>query len=220
MQCINRLESGNTLIKLTGRLFILLAMTFLVVMFSARQVQAGQLDPYFAGVKTIQANFVQEVVHSKDKSDTSTGKLFVSKPDRFRLDYLQPYSQIYIADGKQLTSYDEDLEQVIIKPQGDMLTKSPAMVLSNPKQLEQDYKVESQGKWDGRQWYLLTPKRQDTNFEQLRLAFENKQLKMMELKDSFGQFNRLTFNDIKYNKSLPNNIFKFTPPEGVDIIRE
>lgn len=94
------------------------------------------------------------------------------------------------------------------------------MVLSNPKNLERDYKVESQGKWDGRQWYLLTPKRQDTNFEQVRLAFENKKLKMMELKDSFGQFSRLTFTDVQYNTKIPARVFSFTPPPGVDVIKE
>lgn len=201
--------------RVIGRLASLLAGLFL-----AGNLQAGQLDSYFDGVTTIQAGFTQTVIHSKDKSQTSKGKLYVASPDRFRLDYLEPYSQLYIADGKTLTSYDEDLEQVIIKPQGEMLTNTPAMVLSNPKQLDQDYKVEYQGRWDGRKWYLLTPKRQDTNFEQLRLGFENKRLKMMELKDSFGQFNRLVFDNVQYNKPLPKKVFSFVPPEGVDIIKE
>lgn len=194
-------------------------LTLLILAMLPARLPAGQLDSYFAGVKSIQANFTQELVHGKQEQVTK-GKLYVVSPDKFRLDYIEPYSQIYIADGKTLWSYDEDLEQLIIKPQGKILANTPAMVLSNPKQLERDYKVESQGKWDGRQWFLLSPKRQDTNFEQVRLAFENKRLKMMELKDSFGQFSRLTFTDIKYNSQIPSKVFSFTPPDGVDIIKE
>jgi len=184
------------------------------------QLMAGKLDSYFAGVKTIEAGFTQTMVTGTTREQVSKGRLYVVSPDKFRLDYLEPYSQIYIADGKQLISYDQDLEQVIIKPQGEVLTNTPAMVLSNPKRLETDYTVESQGKWDGQNWYLLTPKRQDTNFEQIRLAFKDKQLLHMELKDSFGQFSRLTFTNMKYNSSIPAKTFTFTPPDGVDIIQE
>ena len=181
---------------------------------------AGSLDSYFAGVKSIQASFTQILVHNEDKEQITKGLIYIVSPDKFRLDYQQPYKQLYIADGKTLWSYDEDLEQLIIKPQGQVLANSPAMVLSNPKSLDRDYKVEFQGKWDGDKWYLLTPKRADTNFEQVRLAFKDNKLTTMELKDSFGQFNRLSFTNVRYNAPINKGIFTFTPPPGVDVIKE
>ena len=181
---------------------------------------ASDMAQLFANVDSIEANFKQIMVLSKDKSQETSGVLYVRSPNKFRLEYHKPYKQLYIADGKKLWSYDEDLEQVIVKQQGQALASSPAMVLSNPQALEKNYIVEKQGKWDGQDWYKLTPKVSDGNFEFVRLAFENKKIATMELKDSFGQFNRLIFQKVRYNATFSNSIFVFTPPEGADVITE
>lgn len=183
-------------------------------------VLAGSLDQYFANIKTIKANFSQTLVQGKDQLQNTRGILYVKSPDNFRLEYTAPYVQIYVADGKNLWQYDEDLEQVIVKPQGQILANSPITLLSNTKNLHKNYHVESQGTWDGQKWFMLRPKSADTNFEQVRLSFKGKILSTMELKDSFGQFSRLTFQNVKNNIPLEKSLFTFTPPEGVDVITE
>ncbi len=181
---------------------------------------ASPLDKYFGDLKTFQADFTQSQVQGPDRLQNNQGKIYIKSPDKFRLDYLSPYVQIYVADGKKVYQYDEDLEQVIIKPQAQILNNTPLFVLSNTKKLQESYHVESQGTWDGQKWFMLRPKSADTNFEQIRLAFKGKNLSTMELKDSFGQFSRLTFRNVKNNVPLDKNLFKFTPPEGVDVITE
>ena len=181
---------------------------------------AGPLDPYFGDMKTFQADFTQSLVQGADRSQNNQGKIYIKSPDKFRLDYTAPYVQIYVADGKKVYQYDADLEQVIIKPQAQILNNTPLFVLSNTKKLQESYHVEAQGSWDEQNWFLLRPKSADTNFEQIRLAFKGKNLSTMELKDSFGQFSRLTFRNVKNNTPLAENLFKFTPPEGVDVITE
>ena len=181
---------------------------------------AGPLDPYFADMKTFQAEFTQSLVQGADRLQNNQGKIYIKSPDKFRLDYTAPYVQIYVADGKKVYQYDADLEQVIIKPQAQILNNTPLFVLSNTKKLQESYHVEAQGSWDEQNWFLLRPKSADTNFEQIRLAFKGKNLSTMELKDSFGQFSRLTFRNVKNNAPLAENLFKFTPPEGVDVITE
>ncbi len=42
----------------------------------------------------------------------------------------------------------------------------------------------------------------------------------MELKDGFGQITRLQFEDIKRNPSFNAGTFRFTPPKGVDVIKQ
>jgi len=181
---------------------------------------AGPLDQYFGNLKTFKANFSQSLIQGQDQVQNTRGILYIKSPDKFRLDYTEPYVQIYVADGKKLWQYDEDLEQVIVKPQGQILANSPVIVLSNTKNLQKNYHVESQGTWDGQKWFLLRPKSADTNFEQVRLAFKGKILSTMELKDSFGQFSRLTFQNVKNNVPLKDSLFTFSPPEGVDVITE
>lgn len=197
-------------------------MTFgiLLSIFPVSVIFAGPLDKYFANLKTFKADFSQTLVQGTDQMQNTQGILYIKSPDKFRIEYTTPYVQIYVADGKKLWQYDEDLEQVIVKPQGQILANSPVIVLSNTKNLHKNYHVEPQGTWDGQKWFLLRPKSADTNFEQVRLAFKGKILSTMELKDSFGQFSRLTFQNVKKNVPLKNSLFTFSPPEGVDVITE
>ena len=189
-------------------------------LFICTAVQAGDLQKLFSGVTSIETEFKQTILLTKGKDQESSGVLYIQTPDQFRLEYRDPYRQLYVADGKKLWSYDEDLEQVIVKSQGQVLASTPAMVLSNPQSLEKNYLVEDQGVWDGQSWYKLTPKAPDSNFEFIRISFKNKKLAAMELKDSFGQFNRLSFQGVRYNVGFTSGIFSFTPPKGVDVISE
>ena len=192
----------------------------LLSLFITTSVQAGDLQKLFSGVQSIETEFKQTMLLGKGKDQQSSGVLYIQSPDEFRLEYRHPYKQLYVADGKKLWSYDEDLEQVIVKPQGQVLASTPAMVLSNPQSLEENYLVEDQGVWDGQNWYKLIPKAPDSNFEFIRLSFKNNKIATMELKDSFGQFNRLVFQRVRYNVGFASGIFSFPPPEGVDVISE
>jgi len=201
-------------------LLVLLSCAFSVSIASASA--NDQLHRYFDGLKTLQAHFTQ-VVYSQDNDkarQTSHGTISVARPKRFRLEYNKPYHQIYVADGHKLWSYDEDLEQVTVKPQNGMLANTPAMLLSNPSELDASFDVNALGRREGMTWFQLTPKRKDANFERIALGFDHEDLKVMVLQDSLGQTTRLEFSDVQYNKSIPAKTFHFVPPKGVDVIGE
>lgn len=181
-----------------------------------------QLHRYFDGLKTLQAHFTQRVFGQDEAKprETSHGVISVSRPNRFRLEYNKPYHQIYVADGHKIWSYDEDLEQVTVKPQNGMLANTPAMLLSNPRKLDQSFNVKALGRREGMTWFQLTPKRKDANFERIALAFGTKDLKVMVLQDTLGQTTRLEFSDVQYNHPIPAKTFHFVPPKGVDVIGE
>lgn len=184
-------------------------------------VNAAALDDYLGHVESLRAEFEQKMFNNQSQEgETSEGYIAVKSPNRFRLVYNKPYKQVYVADGDNLWSYDEDLEQVTVKPQQNLLANSPAIVLSNPSQLDEAYAVSDEGTENGINWFNLTPKSQDSGFENVRLGFAGKQLYIMQLKDSFGQTTQLRFTELQYNPSLANKTFEFTPPEGVDVIRD
>ena len=189
---------------------------FIILSF---QLNASELTQYLNNLKTFQASFTQSVFSPNNKEkQKSSGLIAVKSPDKFYLEYKEPYRLIYVADGKKLWSYDEDLEQVIVKPQGDLLINSPAMLLGNPKDLTRSYKIEKAGITEGWLWFELTPKSENNNFETVSLAFVDGELKAMEMSDNFGQVTRLKFSKILKNPKLSKNRFKFTPPKGVDVI--
>jgi len=199
-------------------------MKFLFAIVScllAFQVQAQSLETRFAGLDSFSAEFTQKLFDADQvMQEESSGVLRVQRPNRFNLEYRQPYYQLYIADGKELYFYDKDLEQVTVKSQEGMLENTPAMLLSNPAKLDQLYHVKPQGEEDGLFWYELTPKQQGGSFERINLAFKSNELRIMELLDSFNQTTRLMFKNIQRNPDLNPKLFRFTPPKGADVIRQ
>ena len=195
---------------------LFLICTFVV---TSMQLHASELTDYLNNLYTFQANFTQSVFAANNQAkQISKGLIVVKSPDNFYLEYNEPYKLIYVADGKKLWSYDEDLEQVVVKAQGNLLINTPAMLLGNPKDLTSSYRIEKTGVVEGWLWFELTPKKDNSNFETVGLAFDGDKLVAMEMRDNFGQTTRLEFNHVKKNPTLTKNRFKFVPPKGVDVI--
>ena len=199
-------------------------MKLLVAIISllfAFNVQAQTLQMRFSGLDSFSAEFTQKLFDADQVlQEETSGVLRVQRPNRFNLEYLQPYYQLYVADGKDLYFYDKDLEQVTVKAQEGMLENTPAMLLSNPGKLDQLYHVKPQGEEAGLFWYELTPKQDGGSFERINLAFKQNELRIMELQDSFKQTTRLVFKTVQRNPDLNPKLFRFTPPKGVDVIRQ
>jgi len=195
---------------------ILLTITFVL---SSSALNASELTSYLNNLHTFQAGFTQSVFSSNNKEkQKSKGLIVVKSPDKFYLEYNEPYNLLYVADGKKLWSYDEDLEQVVVKEQGNILINTPAMLLGNPKDLTESYSIEKIGVTEGWLWFELTPKKENTNFESVSLAFKDNELKAMEMRDNFGQTTRLEFTEVLKNPTLSKRRFVFVPPKGVDVI--
>jgi outer membrane lipoprotein carrier protein len=180
----------------------------------------GRVEAYLATVSTLSADFSQ-VVRNRDGQivDRASGKLSLSRPDRFRWDYQKPYLQTIVADGKQLWLYDSDLEQVTVRALEQGLGSTPAMLLSGSGKVGDAFAssaVQRQGDWT---WYRLAPKQQGSDFDQVSLAFDRKgELAAMELRDKLGQTTVIEFGSLKRNVALDQRLFRFEPPPGADVI--
>ena len=76
----------------------------------------ARVEAYLASLQTLTAAFVQIVQDKQGQvTERATGTLSISRPNRFRWDYLEPYAQTIVADGKKLWLYDPDLEQVTVR---------------------------------------------------------------------------------------------------------
>ena len=91
----------------------------------------ARVDAYLGSLKTLNAQFLQ-VVRGKEGqiTDRATGTLAIARPNRFRWDYREPYSQTIVADGRKLWLYDPDLDQVTVRSLEQGLGATPAMLLS------------------------------------------------------------------------------------------
>ena len=180
---------------------------------------ADLIADYFSGLNTFQSSFTQTVTDSNgERVQDAQGRVWMQRPGRFRWDYETPYRQLIVADGERLWTYDEDLEQATVEPVDEALSSTPAMLLSGFRPLEEVMRWQDTGTRDGKTWYRLDPKQEDTAVEEVQIAFDGGQLAIIEVRDGFGNQTRIGFSDITRNQSIDPDRFRIQLPPGTDII--
>ncbi|HEY0660606.1 MAG TPA: outer membrane lipoprotein chaperone LolA [Lysobacter sp.] len=195
----------------------------LVLALFAGSALAGardDLNAFTKGLKGLSGQFTQHVFDPQGKlKETSTGQLALSAPRLFRWEYVKPYPQLIVADGKKVWVYDPDLQQVTVRPQGVEEQNSPLAALIDPARLDAQFVVKDLGADAGLQWLSLAPKQEaDAAFRSARLGFGGGGLMKMQVVDNLGQRTEIDFSAWKRNPAFPADTFRYTPPKGVDVI--
>ena len=180
-----------------------------------------RLDAFYKEVQSLRGEFTQTVLDPRMKvGEEAQGTLALQRPGKFRWDYKTPYHQLIVADGNKVWIYDIELEQVTVKRLDEAVGNTPAQLLSSGESLEKNFNITEEGKSGEFEWVELTPKQKDSSFEKVRLGFDQRDLRTMELKDNFGQTTRLQFSHLERNPKLVPSLFDFKPPPGVDVVGE
>ncbi|TCS71146.1 outer membrane lipoprotein carrier protein [Sulfuritortus calidifontis] len=196
-------------------LFLGLALALLALPVQAE----NRLQAFIGQTQALSAQFSQVVYDRKGRKTQEAGGHFqLQRPDRFRWTYQTPYEQLIVGDGKQVWIYDKDLAQVSVRPFDRAVGESPAALLAGDNEIEKFFQLKEAGSQDGLDWVEATPKSQEGSFERVRIGFKGGELQLMELKDRFGQTTLLRFSKLQRNPALAAELFRFTPPRGVDVI--
>lgn len=180
-----------------------------------------RLDAFYKDVRSLRGEFTQTLLDPRMKvTEEAQGTLALQRPGKFRWDYKTPYHQLIVTNGDKIWIYDIDLEQVTVKRLDEAVGNTPAQLLSSGESLEKNFDITDQGSSGELEWVELTPKQKDSGFEKVRLGFDQRDLRAMELKDNFGQTTRLQFSRLERNPKLVPSLFDFTPPPGVDVVGE
>ena len=180
---------------------------------------SGYAQDFFNDLRTLEADFDQQVVDSDQRVvQSSQGHMWIQRPGLFRWNYKTPYIQQIVADGERLWTYDEDLEQVSVQSVSDVLTSTPAMLLSGSQPLEEVFVIEELTSGSMEKQVLLTPKSSDSNVTAITLYFDVDTLVGMRADDSFGNRTTFSFFNLKRNRQIDQLIFRFNPPANTDVI--
>lgn len=203
---------------------LLIAVIFLFGLFSAQAQAAAtaSLNHFVDKVQTFRTAFSQTLLDQNFRIlQKSSGSMLFARPGRFRWTYETPYQQLIVGDGERVWFYDQDLEQVTVRKLDLTLGSTPAALLAGGKTIEKDFdlqEIEAQGELE---WLEAIPKSEESSFELIRLGFSRAgELREMILRDNLGQFTWLIFSQTEQNPDLPDTLFQFTPPDGVDVIRD
>ena len=196
------------------------ALVALLVPALASAGARDDLDAFTHGLKGLQGGFAQTVYDSNGaKKEYSTGRVSLSAPRLFRWEYVKPYPQLIVADGKTVWVYDPDLKQVTRRAQGSAEGNSPLAALVDPARLDRDYVVADAGTDAGLEWLTLTPRDKDNaSFESARLGFDRNGLNRMAFTDLLGQRTEIVFAKWQRNPAFASGTFSYVPAKGVDVV--
>ncbi|WP_347901015.1 outer membrane lipoprotein chaperone LolA [Pseudomonas purpurea] len=205
--------------RLIRMLLPVLALTTLSV--HADEKDVARLTQLLENSQTLSARFSQLTLDGTGTQLQETaGEMSLQRPGMFYWHTDAPQEQLMVSDGKKVSLWDPDLEQVTIKKLDQRLTQTPALLLSGDvSKISQSFDIsakEAGGVID----FTLKPKTKDTLFDNLRLSFRNGLVNDMQLIDSVGQRTNILFTGVKANEPIPASKFKFDIPKGADVIQE
>ena len=204
------------------------AVSFLVTLLvlaipSIVTAQSGparvQLERFTNGLRSLHARFDQQLINADGLvEETSSGQLWIAHPNRFRWEYGGKFPELVVADGEKVWLYDEMLEQVTIRQQSSLTSDSPLTLLTDLGQLDGQYHVRELGDDSGLDLLELRARNPESQFERVLLGLDDDRVILMIMEDVFGLRTEIRFKDIERNPQLNEELFHFTPPEGVDVI--
>lgn len=181
----------------------------------------SELKTFISSSRTLSAHFEQQVQSQNGKkTQKASGDFFLQRPGKFRWEYTTPIVQTIVGDGSTIWIYDPELQQVIQKKQNAALGNTPAALLAGNNDLESRYQIKNLPDRNNAAWLEATPKDRDNSFKTIRMGFIGGAPTAMELTDNFGQVTHIFFSGTKTNPALEPKLFRFSPPKGVDIIKD
>jgi outer membrane lipoprotein carrier protein len=155
---------------------------------------------------------------------TERGTFAIRQPNQFRFVYDAPERKEFVSDGISIFSYLIADRQVIVTPMptaGQATT--PVLVLAGRADLARDFTPTFTTLPEASAGFTalrLVPKQQDPDYEWFALAVEPQslQIRVLVAADRQGGRSVFSFTNVKENRRLPDNTFRFRVPRGVDVI--
>ena len=203
------------------RMLLVTALTFSAIPAHADSKDVARLTQLLEKSQTLTARFSQLTLDGGGTQLQETaGEMALQRPGLFNWHTDAPQEQLMVSDGKKVSLWDPDLEQVTIKKLDQRLTQTPALLLSGDvSKISESFDISSK-EAGGVVDFVLKPKTKDTLFDSLRLSFRNGVINDMQLIDSVGQRTNILFTEVKANESIAASKFQFQIPKGADVIQE
>ena len=181
----------------------------------------GQYDAH----GDFKADFVQEsLVKSLGRKQISEGAVFFKKPGKMRWNYQKPFKQEIVSDGKTLWSYRPEEKQVLVSPMSQAAQgKVPSTFLAGLGNLQIDFQIRWAKEPSPQEPYYLelTPNEFQGSLEKLFLLIDRENYRILQAKiqDVMGNTTQISFSKIQFDNRLPDSLFAFAPPKGVEVFQ-
>ena len=191
-------------------------IVILIPLFLSADDRANELN-YAKGLintnifsnNSFQSHFEQTIRDEQGEIiDKMDGTISIMKPDNFRWHYKNPYEQIIIGNGVKLISYDIDLNDITIRDYRSINNTVPIIMLKSDEDSVNDLKLIN-SYYDSNNLFWVTVQYQLSNNDEFvfDVAFSNKVIAKMLIKDSLNQDMIINFINPVINTKLDSDLF-------------
>jgi chaperone LolA len=184
------------------------------------------IEKHYESVWDLRAAFLQTTRsvalggEGRAGANTSRGTVVFAKPGRMRWSYEEPEPSLVVSDGKTLWLYDPvhaEVQRTSVS--GGFLSGAAIQLLIGEGDLRRDFRVTEVSCAEGAALLELVP-RVDATYEKLRVLadLESGEVRRTTIFDLVGNVTEVTFDDVRTNQSPADAVFRFEPPEGVEVI--
>jgi len=179
---------------------------------------ARRVEERHRGVRDMQARFVQTYRSGVLGRDVvERGTVSIKSPGRMRWEYRDPEAKTFVSDGKTFYFYVPADKQVIVRDQADARGLT-AQLLSGRLEILAQFDVGLE-RTAGRERLRLSPRKTDPEVDRVYLDVDDGyRIRGIEILDPQGNRSRFEFQDLRENVGLPDRLFRFDVPEGVEVI--
>lgn len=168
--------------------------------------------------------FTQETtIKSLKKTEREGGVVYFKKPRMMRWVYSKPRSKELVIGPRTSWLYIPE-DRLAYHQDSESLLRSRVTIkfMSGIGKLSEDFEVRftEPAKAEGPYRLELKPKVYVEGVEKLFLTVKRDDYQIISvlLTDVYGNVTRTTFSNTAFNQNLPESLFTFKPPKGVDVI--
>ncbi len=174
----------------------------------------------FLALTTFEADFEQSQIWvGMESPQVSTGKLYLARPNRFRLEYSQPKGHVQVSDGERVWTYVPANGEVLLARLGDE-AKGGDMLSRLLAESTPDPLVETGSLGDTAARILTL--RPDPSLGVIRLRvwtpIDADAILQYEIEDGSGNVSSYRLLKSRSNPRLDARLFEFEPPEGIPVV--
>lgn len=186
---------------------------------------AEAVDRHYNSLSSLETNFT-ESFRGAGMSRMEAGVMYLKKPGKMRWEYKTPREKLFVTDGKTAWFYvpgERQVRRTAVKNLDDF--RSPLRFLLGKTKLEKEFSGLSVVTADkpmapGNVILRGVPKGMEDRVQESRLEVTpDGEIVRISIEELDGTFTEFRFRDPKENVQLGDRMFKFSPPEGVEVMQ-
>lgn len=184
----------------------------------------------YDSLRTLVADFRQVIemqVFDPPRRKEGHGTWYQKKPALFRMDFAEPEDDLIVADGRHLWLYYPSTHpnQVIRASLGETPRGAPMVDMQGRifREALTRYRPEYAGRDTvsdhATHHLILRPRAEDTDYRRVEVWVDTDSwlVRRLEFLDHSETLRRITLDDLRPDAPVPDSLFRFQPPAGVEV---